>query len=273
MLAIAAPAASGRVSGSVAALQVALGATGDYHGDVDGIAGPGTVGAVRRFQARHGLAVDGVAGRATHRKLGRRGRPGWGSRVITLGDRGWDVARLQFELALHGFPNGGADGGFGPRSQAALIRFQTWAGLTADGAAGPSTRRALAKPPPHSPLKFYRPIGVAIGDPFGPRGNTFHPGVDFPAPAGTPVQAAGYGDVIFAGYDSGGYGNLVVIQHRLGVTTMYAHLSRIGVHKGQHVVGHDRIGRVGSTGLSTGPHLHFEIRVRGAAVGPVHAFL
>ena len=77
----------------------------------------------------------------------------------------------------------------------------------------------------------------------------------------------------FAGYDAGGYGNMVILRHRLGVSTLYAHLASIAVRDGQCVVGHDRIGRVGSTGYSTGPHLHFEIRVRGAAVNPVPAFL
>ncbi len=274
LLVLLAPAvASARASGVVAALQVALRATGDYGGSVDGVRGPGTAGAVRRFQARHHLTVDGVAGPATRRRLGARGRPAWGRRTMTLGDRGWDVARLQFELARHGFPNGPVDGGFGPHADNALKRFQAFAGLGADGVAGPATRRALAKPPPQSPLKFYRPLSVAVGDRFGPRGNMFHPGLDFPAPAGTPVGAAGRGCVSFVGYDPGGYGNLVIITHRLGVVTMYAHLSSFSVSKGQCVTGHDRIGRVGSTGLSTGPHLHFEIRLRGAAVDPLPAFL
>ena len=270
---VCAPAAQARVSGQTAALQAALTATGDYSGDVDGIRGPGTRAATRRFQRRHGLTPDGIVGPATRRALGRRGRPKWGSRVMTYGDRGWDVARLQFELARHGFPNGGTDGGFGSHVLAAVRRFQRWAHLPADGAAGRATRRALRHRPPRSPLRFYRPIGTAIGDGFGPRGATWHPGLDFPAPAGTAVGAAGRGCVGFAGYDSGGYGNLVVIRHRLGVTTLYAHLSSIAVHRGQCVVGHDLIGRVGTTGFSTGPHLHFEVRVRGAAVDPRRAFL
>jgi murein DD-endopeptidase MepM/ murein hydrolase activator NlpD len=265
--------ADAKVRGRVAAIQAALYATGDYGGPVDGIKGPRTRAAIRRFQRRHGLVADGIAGPATKRALGRRGRPAWGKRTLTIGDRGLDVARLQFELARHGFPNGGTDGGFGPRVQAALIRFQRWAGLTADGAAGPATRRALRRGPPRSPLRFYRPLAGPIGDPFGPRGATWHPGVDYPAGSGVPVGAAGRGCVTFAGYDSGGYGNLVIIRHRLGVTTLYAHLSSIAVRRGQCVVGHNRIGRVGSTGFSTGPHLHFEIRVRGAAVNPAPAFL
>jgi murein DD-endopeptidase MepM/ murein hydrolase activator NlpD len=79
--------------------------------------------------------------------------------------------------------------------------------------------------------------------------------------------------VVSAGWDPGGYGNLVVIQHRLGVTTMYAHLSAIAVRRGQCVTGHDRVGLAGSTGFSTGPHLHFEVRVRGAAIDPRRVML
>jgi murein DD-endopeptidase MepM/ murein hydrolase activator NlpD len=74
------------------------------------------------------------------------------------------------------------------------------------------------------------------------------------------VRAAEAGTTVFAGYNSGGYGNLVVIQHRLGYTTWYAHLSQISTSVGRSVTGGDRIGRVGSTGFSTGPHLHFEAR-------------
>jgi murein DD-endopeptidase MepM/ murein hydrolase activator NlpD len=72
-----------------------------------------------------------------------------------------------------------------------------------------------------------------------------------------------------AGYDAGGYGNLVVVQHRLGMTSWYAHLSRIAVSPGECVVAGTLIGRVGATGHATGPHLHFELRVRGAAVDPL----
>lgn len=265
--------AEARSRGSVAALQVGLRATGHYGGDVDGLRGPGTRRAIRSFQASRGLGVDGIAGPRTRRALRWRGRPKWGSRAITEGDRGWDVARLQFELARHGFPNGGADGGMGPRTLAALRRFQSWARLGADGVAGPATRRALRKRPPRSSLEFYRPLPTPIGDVFGPRGHTWHPGVDYPAAYGTPVGAAGRGCVSFAGYDSGGYGNLVIITHRRRTATLYAHLATIDVRKGRCVTGRDRIGTVGSTGFSTGPHLHFEIRVRGAAVDPAPAFL
>ena len=266
LLCLAQPAVA-RVSSRVAALQVALRAERLYGGTVDGIAGPRTRAAVRAFQARRGLVVDGIAGPRTRRALGRRGRPSLGSRALSSGARGWDVAALQFLLARHGFPSGPVDGGLGPRTGAALVRFQAWAGLGADGVAGPATLRALRRRPPRSILRFARPLGVAVGDGFGPRGNTFHTGLDFPAPTGTPVAAAGRGCVESVGRDAG-YGKLVVIRHRLGMTSWYAHLSRIDVPRGRCVVAGDRIGAVGTTGRSTGPHLHFELRLRGAAVDP-----
>jgi murein DD-endopeptidase MepM/ murein hydrolase activator NlpD len=75
--------------------------------------------------------------------------------------------------------------------------------------------------------------------------------------------------VVFAGWNTGGYGYLVVIKHRLGFATWYAHLSRIVVSPGQAVVGGTRIGYVGSTGHATGPHLHFEVRLHRTPIDPV----
>jgi peptidoglycan hydrolase-like protein with peptidoglycan-binding domain len=253
----------------VAALQVALRAKGVYAATIDGIRGPQTAAGVRRFQARRGLVVDGIAGPMTRAALGWRGRPRLGSRVISAGARGWDVAALQFMLATHGFPSGPFDGRLGPRGDAALRRFQAWAGLGADGLAGQATLAAARRAPPRSVLKFAAPLSAPVGDPFGPRDNTFHTGIDYPAAAGTPVGAAGRGCVSSAGYDAGGYGNVVVIQHRAGMTSWYAHLSTISVSPGQCVVAGSRVGRVGATGNATGPHLHFELRLRGAAVNPL----
>ncbi|HYH90494.1 MAG TPA: peptidoglycan-binding protein [Solirubrobacteraceae bacterium] len=266
LLAPAPAAAQG--AADVAALQVALRAVHVYDGSVDGVAGPATRAAIRRVQARRGLAVDGVAGAQTRRALGRRGRPRLGSRPLARRARGWDVAALQFLLARHGFPSGAVDGGLGPRSDAALRRFQAWAGLAPDGVAGAATVAALRRPAPRSPLSFRRPVAAAVGDRFGPRGVRFHPGFDFVAQARDPVWAARSGCVVSAGRDAGGYGKLVVLSHGLGVTSWYAHLSRIGVRRGACVAAGARIGAVGSTGSSTGPHLHFEVRLRGAAVDP-----
>jgi hypothetical protein len=258
-------------SGDVAALQVALRALGLYPGTIDGVAGSGTRGAVRRFQAQHGLPSDGVAGPLTRAALGRRGGPSFGTRTVERGDSGWDVAALQFRLAWHGFPSASFDGGFGAHTEAALRRFQAFAGLGVDGVAGPTTLRALRSRIPSSPVWLVPPLPGRIGDVFGPRGNAFHPGVDYPAAAGTVVAAAGRGRVVFAGWDSGGYGNLVVVEHPLGVRSMYAHLSRIDVRTGQAVVAGSRVGLVGATGFATGPHLHFELRLRGAALNPLTA--
>src|SRR5215210_2913350 len=166
-LLLAVPAAA-RVSADTAALQVALRAKGLYGGSVDGVAGPATRAAVRALQARRGLAVDGIAGPRTRRALGRRGRPRLGSRPLASGARGWDVAALQFLLARHGFPSGPVDGGLGPRTGAALRRFQLWAGLGADGVAGAATLAHLRRGPPRSVLRFATPLGVPVGDRFGP---------------------------------------------------------------------------------------------------------
>jgi murein DD-endopeptidase MepM/ murein hydrolase activator NlpD len=267
-VALAAPAARAQ-SADVAALQVALRAHGLYGATIDGERGPLTTAGVRRFQARRGLVVDGIAGPATRRALGRRGRPRLGARVLRAGMRGWDVAGLQFLLGRHGFPTGGVDGGLGPRTDAALRRFQSWAGLAADGLAGPATIARLRRRPPVSPLVFAVPVAAPVGDRFGPRGNGFHTGIDFPVGHGTPIAAAGRGCVSFAGWSSGGYGKLVVIEHRAGMTSWYAHLDSIAVGPGRCVVAGTPIGTVGSTGRSTGPHLHFELRLRGAAIDPL----
>jgi murein DD-endopeptidase MepM/ murein hydrolase activator NlpD len=259
-------------SPDIAALQVGLRAKGLYAGTVDGVLGPGTETAVRRFQRRHGLAPDGVPGPRTRKALGRYGRRApLGRRPLAVGKRGWDVAALQFALAWHGFPSGTFDGYFGSHTDAALRSFQVWAGIEPDGNMGPATVAALRRPLPHSPLTFVRPLAGPIGDPFGPRGARFHAGIDIPAPAGTPVSAAGRGHVVFAGPSGDGWGNLVVVAHRLGVRTRYAHLSRIDVRLGERVSAGSTVGLVGATGEATGSHLHFEVVVRGANVDPLSA--
>lgn len=103
-------------------------------------------------------------------------------------------------------------------------------------------------------------------DPFKRRA-AFHAGVDFAAPTGTPVKATAAGRVSFAGR-KGGYGLMVILDHGNGMETRYAHLSRILVSKGVAVNHGERIGKVGSTGRSTGPHLHYETRKDGRAVDP-----
>ena len=99
----------------------------------------------------------------------------------------------------------------------------------------------------------------------------FHKGVDLAAPYGEPVYSAGNGRVISAGY-SPGYGWFVRIRHKGGYSTLYAHMSRILVRKGETVRIGQRIGKVGSTGTSTGNHLHFELQKNGRLLDPVEWF-
>jgi len=266
-----APTALAAGNPEVAALQVALRAKGLYRGPVDGVAGHGTARGIRVLQRRAGLTVDGIAGPRTRRALGRFGRPALGRRVLATGAAGWDVAELQFMLAAHGFPSRAFDGAFGARTAAALRRFQRWAGLSSDGRAGPATIAALRAPPAVSPLRLAWPVRAPLGDRFGPRGARFHSGVDFPARAGTGVTAAGAGRVTYAGWLPGGWGKLVSIAHGHGVRTLYAHLARVDVRVGDRVGAGFQIGLVGASGRSSGPHLHFEVRLRGAAIDPLTA--
>jgi murein DD-endopeptidase MepM/ murein hydrolase activator NlpD len=265
-------------SADVAALQVAMNALDLYPHPVDGITGPWTVQAVRSFQASRGLAVDGVAGPQTLRALGRRGKPPLGSRPMRIGQRGFDVAALQFLLSSRGFGPGSFDGGYGPNTSAAVRRFQAAAGLAVDDVAGPATLNALQGgqlvTELTDPVRFLPPLSTPISDGFGwiPPGR-LHTGVDFPASSGTTVGAAGRGTVAFAGWNTGGYGYLVVVRHRLGYESWYAHLSTIAVSPGQYVVGGTPIGAVGSTGHSTGPHLHFEVRHFGTPIDPMPRLL
>jgi murein DD-endopeptidase MepM/ murein hydrolase activator NlpD len=254
----------------VAALQTALTAKGLYGGTIDGVNGPATRSAVMRFQRRAGLQADGVVGPRTRRALGRFSRHRIGSRVLHRKAFGWDVAALQFQLAWHGFASGTFDGVFGQRTENALLRFQEWAGLSVDGHAGPETWRALRRPPASCPVRLGWPLQGPVVSPFGPRWNRFHEGVDIDAPEGERVGASRSGRVIYAGWNDG-FGQLVILAHHNGVTTYYAHLSQILVVVGQRLSEGDTLGRVGHTGNATGPHLHFEAHLRGAAVNPLPA--
>ena len=130
---------------------------------------------------------------------------------------------------------------------------------------GESLRKAFLA----SPLEFTR-MSSGYGIRVHPITNDkrAHKGIDYAAPTGTPVRTVGDGVVEFAAMQRG-YGNVIEIKHRDGKSTLFAHLSRIGVKKGQHVAQGDIIGAVGSTGFSTGPHLHFEFRIDGEHRDPL----
>lgn len=122
--------------------------------------------------------------------------------------------------------------------------------------------------------KDLKRIGSYFGtrmDPFY-KVKKFHEGVDFTAPVGTEIYASGDGVVSEAGRNFGGYGNQVVIDHGYSYTTVYAHLSKISVRKGQSVKRGQVIGYVGNTGKSTAPHLHYEVRKSRIAVNPIYFF-
>jgi murein DD-endopeptidase MepM/ murein hydrolase activator NlpD len=118
-----------------------------------------------------------------------------------------------------------------------------------------------------SPSGFIWPVQGVLTSGFGPRWGRMHTGIDIAAPAGTPIHAAKAGDVIYAGWING-YGNTVVVDHGDGIATLYGHQSRIGSSEGQQLNQGDVLGFVGSTGHSTGNHLHFEVRIDTKPVNP-----
>jgi murein DD-endopeptidase MepM/ murein hydrolase activator NlpD len=115
---------------------------------------------------------------------------------------------------------------------------------------------------------FIWPVNGAVVSGFGWRGGRMHEGIDITASSGTPIWAAAAGTVIWASW-RGGYGNCVVVDHGNGLATLYAHASSILVGVSQSVGQGETIALVGSTGNSSGPHLHFEVRVNGSAVDPL----
>jgi len=116
---------------------------------------------------------------------------------------------------------------------------------------------------------FSWPVKGYVSSGFGRRRGRDHEGIDIPAMKGTPVQAARSGHVIYAGNKIKGYGTLVVIRHADSYSTVYAHLSKLHVKKGQFVSRGQLVGRVGRTGHARGNHLHFEVRNRQTAVNPL----
>ena len=144
--------------------------------------------------------------------------------------------------------------------------------VLADGGSGQAASSGQAKP-----WKAVVEGAVAISSPFGLRMDPFtgqlkqHDGIDLAAPAGSAVSALEAGHVVFSGWKPG-CGNTVIVQHEDGLETLYGHLSKALVQVGDQVAAHAPIACVGSTGHSTGPHLHFEIRRNGQALDPCKAW-
>ncbi|HZV84193.1 MAG TPA: M23 family metallopeptidase, partial [Brevundimonas sp.] len=166
------------------------------------------------------------------------------------------------------------------------VLAMAFAPLPSPDAAGPLETLAVPETPPVTAvveavgpvlreIAFDTPVkGYAINSPFGPRrlagqAARNHKGVDIAAPQGTAVYVAAEGSVQRSGYDAGGYGRFVEIRHPNGMTTLYGHLSRLDVGSGDRLGAGERLGLVGSTGRSTGPHLHFEVRRGDRQINPV----
>jgi murein DD-endopeptidase MepM/ murein hydrolase activator NlpD len=166
--------------------------------------------------------------------------------------------------------------------QARIGAIQAQMGVLAARAAAPAaTTTAAAGTAPASGTRFaaaldsavasgntwVKPAEGRITSEFGPRWGTQHKGLDIGAASGTPLRAVGDGVVKLSRW-YGGYGNAVIIDHGNGVTTLYGHASELDVKAGQRVTAGQLIGKVGSTGDSTGPHLHLEVRVNDKHIDP-----
>jgi murein DD-endopeptidase MepM/ murein hydrolase activator NlpD len=169
-----------------------------------------------------------------------------------------DQAAVERQIKASSSPGAAtADDGISPGApsdkevRAALRKMYGGAGLTRGGASG-----------------LIRPVKGTFTSPFGQRWGRLHAGIDLAAPVGTPIRAAASGRVILMA-PTGGYGNYTCIDHGRSYSTCYGHQSRFGTSRGASVVQGQVIGYVGNTGNSTGPHLHFEVRIGGKPVDPM----
>ena len=155
-------------------------------------------------------------------------------------------------------------------ARALVTALRAWAEVSEGGAVLPPEAAELPEGAEEtvSSVGFVWPLQGVLTSPFGPRDGRMHEGIDIGGATGQPVVASAAGTVLLARYYSG-YGNAVIVDHGEGVTTLYGHLNGFGVMEGDRVSQGQLIGVVGSTGHSTGPHLHFEIRVAGVPLDPL----
>ena len=175
-----------------------------------------------------------------------------------------ELKRLGISPARVGGPNG-VGGPFESAGNATFkALFNSWKKLD-------QLQDGVIAVPSDKPVK----ANVSFTSGFGVRSDPFHfsaamhPGIDLAGSYGTPIYATADGTVLRAGWNNGGYGNLVEIDHGRGITTRYGHMSAIMVHAGDHITRGQQVGRMGSTGRSTGNHLHYEVRIDGRAVNPI----
>jgi murein DD-endopeptidase MepM/ murein hydrolase activator NlpD len=205
------------------------------------------------------VASAGVGAGAVGQEAGAA-RPGWGEIGRLLSSAGVDLEQL---VARFGAVRPGQGGPF-----IALKGLKTSKASDGDAAVPDALKKALKALPLVAPLAHYQlesRFGVRH-DPFNRRAS-MHTGLDFSAPFKSPVYNTAPGTVIFAG-SKGEFGRVVDIDHGSGIVTRYAHLHRITVALGQRLAGREQIGLLGSSGRSTGPHVHYEVQVNGVPQDP-----
>lgn len=276
---------NGSTGSDVKTLQTMLNTVSNAGLTVDGKFGANTQAAVKKFQSANGLTADGICGAKTWAALTTQYNAIKSYSTVRNGSSGNDVRTLQ--TMLNAVSNAGltVDGKFGANTQAAVKKFQSANGLAADGICGVKTWAALVSrynASRASSNTFIWPLSSSFTKITSYTGNRVNPitnqrqnhgGIDISATKGAAVYASA-GGTLYVGNSGcthnygkstscgcgGGYGNYVYIKHSNGTYTYYAHLSTVDVKSGSTVSQGQKIGTVGSTGSSTGYHLHFEMR-------------